>query len=58
MGQALWWAIPTVTTVGFGDVVPRTTARRSFALVPMIAGVTLGRLIKVQPWMQSGSGMQ
>ena len=41
VGQSLWWAVSTVTTVGFGDVVPKTTAGRFFALVPMLAGVTL-----------------
>jgi voltage-gated potassium channel len=41
MGQSLWWAVSTVTTVGYGDIAPHTTAGRLFALVPMIAGVAL-----------------
>jgi voltage-gated potassium channel len=38
--DALWWAIVTVTTVGYGDVVPTSTAGRLVASVLMIAGVS------------------
>src|SRR5215213_2465642 len=41
MGDALWFSVSTVTTVGLGDVVPRTTAGRVFALIPMLTGVVL-----------------
>ncbi len=40
-GQALWWAVVTLTTVGYGDVVPTTTAGRLVAVVLMIGGVGL-----------------
>lgn len=39
--DAAWWAISTITTVGYGDVVPVTPAGRAIAAVLMIAGVAL-----------------
>ncbi|MCE2464832.1 MAG: potassium channel family protein [Dehalococcoidia bacterium] len=39
--DALWWAVVTVTTVGYGDIVPVTEAGRALALVLMIGGVAL-----------------
>lgn len=38
--NALWWAIVTVTTVGYGDVVPETPQGRFIAAVLMLAGVS------------------
>lgn len=38
--NALWWAIVTVTTVGYGDVVPTTTSGRIIGAVLMLAGVS------------------
>ena len=37
--DAIWWSATTVTTVGYGDKAPLTTAGRIFALVWMFAGV-------------------
>jgi voltage-gated potassium channel len=36
---ALWWAIVTLTTTGYGDVVPVTPAGRVLAGVVMVSGV-------------------
>ena len=40
-GDALWWAIVTLTTVGYGDIVPKTTAGRVDGVMIMIAGVSV-----------------
>jgi len=37
--DGLWWALVTVTTVGFGDVVPITTLGRIIGAVLMIGGM-------------------
>tara|TARA_B100001939_G_scaffold292904_1_gene265223 strand:+ start:272 stop:1063 length:792 start_codon:yes stop_codon:yes gene_type:complete len=39
--EALWWAVVTVTTVGYGDFYPITTMGRIVAVVLMICGVGL-----------------
>jgi voltage-gated potassium channel len=40
-GDALWWSIVTVATVGYGDVVPRTTWGRVIAVATIISGIVL-----------------
>ena len=39
IGDGLWWAIQTITTVGYGDLVPTSTAGRLVAALVMIAGI-------------------
>lgn len=41
IGDALWWAITTVTTVGYGDTVPVTNAGRGIAAFLMVVGIAL-----------------
>jgi voltage-gated potassium channel len=35
----LWWAVQTVTTVGYGDVTPTSAAGRIVASIVMLAGI-------------------
>ena len=44
-GNALWWAVATVTTVGYGDVVPTSGAGRVVAAALMLTGLGLIPLI-------------
>jgi voltage-gated potassium channel len=38
-GQALWWSIVTITTVGYGDYYPTTDNGRLIAIVLMLVGI-------------------
>ena len=40
-GDALWWAIVTVTTIGYGDKFPVTGGGRAVATVLMFVGIGL-----------------
>jgi voltage-gated potassium channel len=35
----LWWAVQTVTTVGYGDVTPENAVGRSIAAIVMLTGI-------------------
>lgn len=37
--DGVWWSVETMTTVGYGDVVPTTTAGRIIGIVVMLVGV-------------------
>jgi voltage-gated potassium channel len=38
-GDALWWAVTTITTVGYGDRYPVTAAGRGIAALLMVTGI-------------------
>jgi hypothetical protein len=40
-GDALWWSLSTITTVGYGDHVPVTTTGRLIATAVMVVGVAV-----------------
>ena len=40
-GDALWWAVTTVTTVGYGDYAPVTVLGRLIASALMLSGIAL-----------------
>jgi voltage-gated potassium channel len=39
--RAMWWAVATLTTVGYGDVYPITILGKVFASISAIAGIAL-----------------
>ncbi len=39
-GLAVWWSLQTVTTVGYGDVVPTTTVGRVVGGIELVIGVS------------------
>ncbi len=45
IGLSLWWSVTTLTTVGYGDIVPHTTGGRLVGAALMLAGVSLIPLV-------------
>ena len=41
----MWWALQTVTTVGYGDVTPRNTSGRIIASFVMLEGIAFLTII-------------
>jgi voltage-gated potassium channel len=43
--DGIWWAFVTVTTVGYGDVIPKSDAGRAIAIVVMLLGIVFFSLL-------------
>jgi len=43
--DALWWAVVTLTTTGYGDVVPQTTGGRMIGSLVMVSGIVVLALL-------------
>ena len=44
LGDGLWLAFTTAATVGYGDIVPSTTASRVFAVLVVLIGAEVNAL--------------
>jgi voltage-gated potassium channel len=43
--DGIWWAFVTVTTVGYGDVIPQSDVGRVIAIVVMMLGIVFFSLL-------------
>lgn len=57
-GDALWWAVVTITTVGYGDYAPVTVLGRVIAVALMIAGIAVIGVVTatVSSWFLQQAG--
>ena len=45
LGEALWWAVQALSTVGYGEIVPHSTWGRVVGSVVIVFGVTFLALL-------------
>jgi len=45
LGISMWWALQTVTTVGYGDFVPHNTEGRIIGSVVMLGGISFAAVV-------------
>jgi len=59
-GDALWWSLTTITTVGYGDHFPVTPEGRAVAVVLMFAGISLFGVLSgfLAAWFTSPGNQQ
>jgi voltage-gated potassium channel len=63
VGDAMWWGIVTLTTVGYGDIVPTTATGRWAGIAIMLTGVavlgvlagSLASFFRIDPERPAGS---
>jgi voltage-gated potassium channel len=55
--DSLWWSMTTMTTVGYGDVVPTTGMGRVVGVLVMLTGIAVLGVVtaNVAAWFVSGS---
>ena len=60
IGDALWWAVVTVTTVGYGDFYPITVVGRLVAVGLMIGGIAVLGVVtaSVASWLVQQVGVR
>ena len=44
-GNGIYWAVTTMTTVGYGDITPHTAAGKVIAVVVMLVGIGTAALL-------------